>query len=91
LDWANRFPPIAADVARLPAGNLALDGEIVCADSDGRPNFSGLQDDLKRGRHNHFVCYAFDLLHLDGHDTRPAPLIERRSLTRSSSQLKLPE
>jgi bifunctional non-homologous end joining protein LigD len=55
LDWTNRFPPIAADVARLPAGALVLDGEIICADSDGRPNFSALQDDLKRGRHDRFV------------------------------------
>src|SRR5215831_10283485 len=35
LDWTNRFPPIAADVARLPGGNLVLDGEIICAESDG--------------------------------------------------------
>src|SRR5262249_32581129 len=34
LDWANRFPPIAADVSRLPAGRLVLDGEIICADHD---------------------------------------------------------
>jgi bifunctional non-homologous end joining protein LigD len=83
LDWTNRFPPIAADVGRLPAGNLALDGEIICADPDGRPNFSALQDDLKRGLHDRFVYYAFDLLHLDGHDTRPAPLIERKRVLQS--------
>jgi bifunctional non-homologous end joining protein LigD len=55
-----------------------MDGEIICADSDGRPNFSGLQDDLKRGWHDRLIYYAFDLLHLDGHDTRHAPLIERK-------------
>jgi bifunctional non-homologous end joining protein LigD len=64
-------------------GNLALDGKIVCAAPDGRPNFSGLQDNLKRGRHDRFVYYAFDLLHLDGHDTRPAPLIERKRVLQS--------
>jgi bifunctional non-homologous end joining protein LigD len=83
FDWTNRFATIAADVARLHAGNLAMDGEIICADSDGRPNFSALQDDLKRGRHDRFVYYAFDLLHLDGLDTRPAPLIERKRTLRS--------
>jgi ATP dependent DNA ligase-like protein len=60
-----------------------LDGEIICADPDGRPNFSALQDDLKRGRHDRFVYYAFDLLHLDGRDTRPAPLIERKRVLQS--------
>src|SRR5262249_8435609 len=50
---------------------------------DGRPNFSALQDNLKRGLHDRFVYYAFDLLHLDGDDTRPAPLIERKRVLRS--------
>src|SRR5216683_2538223 len=51
-----------------------IDGEVIAADADGRPNFSALQDDLKRGRHHRMVYYAFDLLHLDGSDTRAAPL-----------------
>jgi bifunctional non-homologous end joining protein LigD len=83
LDWTSRFATIAAGVARLHAGNLVLDGEIISADPDGRPNFSALQDDLKRGRHDRFVYYAFDLLHLDGLDTRPAALIERKRALRS--------
>jgi hypothetical protein len=29
LDWTNRFPPIAADVGRLPAGKLVMDGEVI--------------------------------------------------------------
>jgi bifunctional non-homologous end joining protein LigD len=83
LDWTNRFSTIAAGTARLRAGDLVLDGEIISADPDGRPNFSALQDDLKRGRHDRFVYYAFDLLHLDGLDTRPAALIERKRALRS--------
>jgi bifunctional non-homologous end joining protein LigD len=83
LDWTNRFTTIAADVARLRAGNLVLDGEIISADPDGRPNFLALQDDLKRGRHERFVYYAFDLLHLDGLDTRAAPLLERKRVLQS--------
>jgi bifunctional non-homologous end joining protein LigD len=49
FDWTNRFATISADVAHLPAAKAVLDGEIICADPDGRPNFSALQDDLKRG------------------------------------------
>src|ERR1700736_6797355 len=29
LDWTNRFPTIATDVGRLPAGNPARDGEVI--------------------------------------------------------------
>lgn len=83
LDWTNRFPAIAADVGRLPAGKLVIDGEVISADARGRPDFSALQDDLKRGRHDRMVYYAFDLLHLDGFDTRAAPLIERKRVLKS--------
>jgi len=52
LDWTTRFPPIAAEMARLPAAKLVIDGEIISADASGHPNFGALQDDLKRGRHD---------------------------------------
>jgi bifunctional non-homologous end joining protein LigD len=83
LDWTDRFPTIAAAVRGLPANGLVIDGELISADASGRPDFSVLQDDLKRGRHDRMVYYAFDLLHLDGFDTRAAPLIERKRLLRS--------
>jgi hypothetical protein len=78
LDWTDRFPTIAAAVRGLPANELVIDGELISADASGRPDFSALQDDLKRGRHDRMVYYAFDLLHLDGFDTHAAPLIERK-------------
>ena len=83
FDWTSRFATIVAGMTRLPAGKLVLDGEIICAGQDGRPDFSALQDDLKRGRHDRLVYYAFDLLHLDGFDTRPAPLLERKRVLQS--------
>jgi bifunctional non-homologous end joining protein LigD len=86
FDWTNRFPTIAADVARLPAGNLIMDGEIISADANGHPNFSALQDDLKRGRYDRMVYYVFDLLHLDGRDNRLAPLIERKRTLQSLTE-----
>jgi hypothetical protein len=57
LDWTNRFATIAADARRLPANALILDGEIISADPDGRPDFSALQDDLKQGRHDRLVLH----------------------------------
>jgi ATP-dependent DNA ligase len=47
------------------------------------PRFSALQDDLKRKRYDRMVYYAFDLLHLDGFDTRAAPLVERKRVLQS--------
>ena len=64
LDWTNRFPTIAADVGRLPARKVILDGEVISADANGRPSFSALQDDLKQKRYDRMVYYVFDLLHL---------------------------
>jgi bifunctional non-homologous end joining protein LigD len=83
LDWTKRFPTVAADITRLPAGKLVIDGEVVSSDAEGRPNFGALQDDLKRGRYDRMVFYVFDLLHLDGFDTRAAPLIERKRVLQS--------
>jgi bifunctional non-homologous end joining protein LigD len=78
LDWTKRFPTIAADLARLPATRLIIDGELISAGEDGMANFSALQDDLKQGRYDRMVFYAFDLLHSDDVDLRPAPLLERK-------------
>jgi bifunctional non-homologous end joining protein LigD len=81
-DWTNRFPTIAANVGRLP-GDLVIDGEIISADPNGRPNFSALQDDLKRGLHDRMIYYVFDLLHFDRFDIRAVRLTERKRMLQS--------
>jgi bifunctional non-homologous end joining protein LigD len=83
LDWTSRFSTIAVDVGLLPAGKLVIDGEVISANERGHPDFSALQDDIKRKRYDRMVYYAFDLLHLDGFDIRAAPLIERKRLLQS--------
>jgi bifunctional non-homologous end joining protein LigD len=77
-NWTHRFPPVAAAVAALPAANALLDGEIVVEDGKGISNFSLLQTDLKDGRTDRFVYYAFDILYLDGRDLTGEPLVERK-------------
>jgi bifunctional non-homologous end joining protein LigD len=79
LDWTKKFPTIAEAVAKLPAKTALIDGELVCEDTDGISRFSLLQQDLKEGRHDRMVLYAFDLMHLDGVDLMPAPLSERKA------------
>jgi len=78
LDWTKKFPTIAATIAKLPAKNAMIDGELVTEGSDGISSFSLLQQDLKETRHDRMVFYAFDLLYLDGIDLRPLPLVSRK-------------
>lgn len=80
LDWTKRFTAVADAVRGLAAKTALLDGEIIVQDTHGRTSFSGLQSDLKAGRQDRMAYYAFDLLHLDGFDLRPAPLGERKRL-----------
>jgi bifunctional non-homologous end joining protein LigD len=54
-----------------------LDGEVVCLDKEGRPQFDRL---FYRRDQPYF--YAFDVLHLEGRDLRSLPLIERKQILR---------
>jgi bifunctional non-homologous end joining protein LigD len=81
LDWTGRFgEQVAQAFAQLPVENALIDGEIVVHKDNGASDFSALQEDLSLGRSNRFVYYAFDILHLDGHDLKNAALIERKNL-----------
>lgn len=53
--------------------SAVLDGEIVCLDGDGKPNFRNL---LFRRGEPRFM--AFDIPWSDGEDLRSLPLIERK-------------
>lgn len=79
LDWTERFGSALPEaLAALPLENGLLDGEIIIDNGAGASDFSALQADLSEGRTDRFVFYAFDLLHLDGADLRPLPLLERK-------------
>ena len=80
LDWTGKFPTIAQGLGAVRCREAIIDGEIVSGDSQGVSDFSALQDDLKSGRRDRLVYYAFDLLHLDGYDITGAPLIERKEM-----------
>jgi len=58
----------------LPEGYV-FDGEIVCLDESGRPNFKDL---LFRRRNPTYI--AFDVLAVDGEDVTRLPLKERKAL-----------
>src|SRR5581483_2888175 len=79
LDWTEKFPDLATAISKLPAETALIDGELVSEDEQGISRFSLLQQDLKTGRHDRMVFYAFDLMHLDGLDLTGSPLSERKA------------
>jgi bifunctional non-homologous end joining protein LigD len=74
--FTGRFGGLAAAVGRLRADDVVLDGEIVALEGD-RTSFALLQ---RPGSTATPMLYAFDVLHLDGHDVRDRPLLERKQL-----------
>jgi bifunctional non-homologous end joining protein LigD len=82
-DCTDTFPELAAIGAALGRSrSVVLDGEIVCLDRDGHPDFHRLRSRLVgRGRdHAPETFVAFDVLHLDGRNLRPLPYHARRAL-----------
>lgn len=79
LDWTDRFPAIVAAAEKLPVESALIDGEAVALDSEGRSRFQLLQHALGDGGDPQAIlCYAFDLLELDGADLTDMKLTERK-------------
>jgi bifunctional non-homologous end joining protein LigD len=79
LDWTDKFPDVAAAVAKLPATTALVDGEVVVEDANGVSSFSALQAALSARARDRFTYYVFDLLHQDGRDLTALPLVERKA------------
>jgi bifunctional non-homologous end joining protein LigD len=98
LDWTSRMPDIAAAAAKLSVKDAILDGEAVALDERGVSNFADLQAAFQEDRQRYITYFAFDLLHLDGHNLRGLPLLERKNIlsrlldnSRENSPLRLSE
>jgi bifunctional non-homologous end joining protein LigD len=79
LSQNGRFPELVAALEREPAEALVVDGEVVAFEGS-RTSFSRL---ARRARDPVSVhLYLFDVLHLDGFDTRRLPLRTRKALLR---------
>lgn len=78
-DWTRKLATLAAEVAKLPASNAWLDGEIVVL-KDGLPDFGALQDAIDGTGNHEIVFFLFDLPYCDGQDLRDVPLWARRAL-----------
>lgn len=74
-DVSAAYPELAALPGGVHAGRAVLDGELVVFDDDGRPRF-----ELMQRHEREAVFHAFDVLHVDGHDTIELPYDDRRRL-----------
>ena len=80
LDWTDRVRSVAAEVAKLPFKQVTLDGEVVVVAENGTTNFADLQASMQEGARKPLTYFSFDLLHIDGHNPRGLPLLERKKL-----------
>ena len=87
-DCTAEFPELAAIAGVLGRRRVILDGELVCLDHEGRPDFAALRARL--GRHPRsgdrsvriapVMLMVFDVLHSDGWAVRRLPYARRREL-----------
>ena len=77
-DWTDRFAGVPQAARSLQAETAVIDGEMVVLDERGVSSFARLKAALGDRVADRLVFYAFDLLHLDGQDLRPLPLLERK-------------
>jgi bifunctional non-homologous end joining protein LigD len=82
-DWTDKFVPLAERFRDMDLSSCLIDGEIVAYGADGNPDFSSLQNVLKRGHGSQkdsdkLSFHAFDLLELEGQDLAGLTNIERK-------------
>jgi bifunctional non-homologous end joining protein LigD len=80
LDWTRRMPEIARAAAELPVKSALFDGEVVVLEPSGQTSFAALQAAFQEGKRESLIYFAFDLLHIDGHNLRNLPLTRRKDI-----------
>lgn len=80
LDWTHRMKSVATAVKHIAAKDAILDGEVVVLDDDGNSSFAKLQASFEHGEKHPLTYFVFDLLHLNGKNTREAALLVRKAL-----------
>jgi bifunctional non-homologous end joining protein LigD len=80
LSFNKIFKPVSDELKKI--NHIAvLDGEVVVENEKGHSDFQLLQNYIKSGIGTP-KYYVFDLLNLNGKDTRSLTLLERKELTR---------
>jgi bifunctional non-homologous end joining protein LigD len=79
-DWTGKFPELAGAAGGLDVDQALLDGEVVALRPDGTTSFQVLQNIFQAGRTSELIYYAFDVLHLNGHDLTTVPFELRKDV-----------
>ena len=80
LDWTHRMKFLADAALQLPVKSALIDGEVVVLTPEGTSSFAELQVAFQEGSNKALTYFAFDLLHLDGHNLRNLLLTRRKEL-----------
>jgi DNA ligase D-like protein (predicted ligase)/DNA ligase D-like protein (predicted polymerase)/DNA ligase D-like protein (predicted 3'-phosphoesterase) len=87
MDFTKQFPELLIPDESFRATSALFDGEIVCLEADGKPNFKDVihrmnqktEGGIERAKAKHpAMCYVFDCLYLDGRPIVNEPLTRRR-------------
>jgi len=79
LDWTSKYRDLVKAAGELGVQSAIIDGEIVVLNDKGMSGFGELRRAVTQRQHDLYFV-AFDLLHLNGHDLRDMPLIDRREV-----------
>lgn len=79
--FLEKYPPVA-EAMHAFKHDVIIDGEIVVVDGEGAPHFEALQG-WQSNPDGDLKYYIFDLLWIDGHDLRKAPLTERKKILKA--------
>ena len=80
LSFNKLFSPLLSELKKLEHA-VVLDGEVVVEDSNEHSNFQLLQNYQRQGV-GQLKYHVFDILNIDGNDTRHLNLSERKELLR---------
>jgi bifunctional non-homologous end joining protein LigD len=78
-DWTQKFPTVAAALARLPVEQAIFDGEVTVLLPDGTCSFQALQNFGSSAARGQLAYMIFDLLYLDGRDLTGVGLEDRKA------------
>src|SRR5262249_44475295 len=74
------YDPLLADF--VPPCVRVFGGQWIVSDECGVTHLYGLSEAIRDRRPDRLAYFAFDLLHLDGHDLRRCPIEDRKALLR---------
>ncbi|TIS64737.1 MAG: DNA ligase [Mesorhizobium sp.] len=77
-DWTTKYWPIALAL-ELPCRAAILDGEVTVSGGRGTPDSPELEAAIWN-EPSRLVFVAFDILHLDGSNLAPLPLLQRKQM-----------